>query len=187
MPIQISARPDHGFDQPLGLLSDCHRRIEKFLGILNTIAQGNTGDQLPEDHRRALAAALDYFHTASPRHNADEEHSLFPRLRAIDSDLARTTLAALDALEADHAAATHLHGQLEQIGREWLASGAIDAPTRARFTSLAHALQEIYAAHIDIEDRCIFPAAARLLDHSVLSEIGREMAARRGLTPAVHI
>jgi hypothetical protein len=34
MPITLGAKPDHGFDHPLGLLSDCHRRIEGFLDVL---------------------------------------------------------------------------------------------------------------------------------------------------------
>ena len=33
MPIQIGQGADHSFDEPLGLLSDCHRRIEQFLGV----------------------------------------------------------------------------------------------------------------------------------------------------------
>lgn len=186
MPIQLNAKPDHSFDEPLGLLSDCHRRIEKFLGVLTAIAQSDH-PALPEDHRRALTAALDYFRTASPRHNADEECSLFPRLRAIDSDDARAALAALDALEADHAAATHLHARLDRLGRAWLQAGALSDTDRTRFAALAHALQEIYAAHIDIEDRCIFPAAARVLDQHALIEIGREMADRRGLRSRAHV
>jgi hypothetical protein len=34
MPIQIGQPPGHDFDEPLGLLSDCHRRIEPFLHVL---------------------------------------------------------------------------------------------------------------------------------------------------------
>ena len=34
MAIQIGAKPDSGFDDPIGMLKDCHRRIESFLGIL---------------------------------------------------------------------------------------------------------------------------------------------------------
>jgi len=34
MAIQIGAKPDSGFDDPIGMLKDCHRRIERFLGIL---------------------------------------------------------------------------------------------------------------------------------------------------------
>jgi hemerythrin-like domain-containing protein len=186
MAISLNARPDHGFDQPLGLLSDCHRRIEKFLGVLQRIAQTGPDGPLPEDHRRALTTALQYFRTASPRHNADEECSLFPRLRATDSDEARAALAALDALEADHAAAAHLHDQLDRLGRSWLDAGVLDADGRARFAALAHSLQEIYSAHIAIEDRFVFPTAARVLDADALADVGHEMAARRGLTPQPH-
>ncbi len=37
MPVQIGAR-SHSFSDPTGLLSDCHRRIEMFLGTLERIA-----------------------------------------------------------------------------------------------------------------------------------------------------
>ena len=43
MPIQIGQRADHGFDEPLGLLSDCHRRIEHFLRVLSTISADAAG------------------------------------------------------------------------------------------------------------------------------------------------
>jgi hypothetical protein len=34
MGIQIGAKPDSGFDDPIGMLKDCHRRIASLLGIL---------------------------------------------------------------------------------------------------------------------------------------------------------
>jgi hypothetical protein len=34
MPVQIGAQ-SHSFSDPTGLLSDCHRRIEMFLGTLS--------------------------------------------------------------------------------------------------------------------------------------------------------
>ena len=39
MGIQISAKPDSGFDDPLGMLKDCHRRIEHFLDIFCIVAE----------------------------------------------------------------------------------------------------------------------------------------------------
>ena len=82
MLVKIGGPVDHGFDRPLGLLSDCHRRIERFLSVLVTIADAHRGAELPGPDRDALAGALHYFRTAAPRHSADEEESLFPRLRA---------------------------------------------------------------------------------------------------------
>jgi hypothetical protein len=37
MPVQIGAKTQN-FTDPTGLLSDCHRRIEMFLGTLETVA-----------------------------------------------------------------------------------------------------------------------------------------------------
>ena len=70
-----------GFDEPLRLLSDCHRRTEHFLGILLKVAREQLGGQLNQEYRRALEAAMQYFKNAAPRHRADEEQSLFARLR----------------------------------------------------------------------------------------------------------
>jgi len=40
-------------------------------------------------------------------------------------------------------------------------------------------LQAIYQAHIVVEDRDPFPAAARILSADEIAQIGREMAGRR--------
>jgi hypothetical protein len=71
MPIQIGHGPDHDFDQPLGLLSDCHRRIEHFLRVLVAVDDRAAGGPLAADHRRALEGALRYFEVAAPKHTAD--------------------------------------------------------------------------------------------------------------------
>jgi hypothetical protein len=34
MPIVIGAKPESSFKNPIGLLNDCHRRIERFLSVL---------------------------------------------------------------------------------------------------------------------------------------------------------
>ena len=79
MLIQIGAESS-SFMDPIGLMSDCHRRIEMFLNTLSEAADC-TGRSLKEEEGRALDAALRYFREAAPKHNADEEQSLFPRLR----------------------------------------------------------------------------------------------------------
>ena len=79
MPVQIGAQT-HNFSDPTGLLSDCHRRIEMFLGTLERVASV-IDRPLTEETRPALESALRYFREAAPKHTADEEESLFPRLR----------------------------------------------------------------------------------------------------------
>jgi hemerythrin-like domain-containing protein len=181
MPITLGAKPDHDFDEPLGLLSDCHRRIERFLGTLLRVAGAARGGALTPPHREALEAGLRYFRIAAPRHNADEESSLFPRLRRSSDPLAREAIAKIDALEADHRAAALAHGEVEAIGIAWLNRDAIEDADRARMIELLHTLEDLYRPHIEAEDRELFPLAGRVLAPNQIAMIGREMAERRGL------
>ncbi len=79
--IQIGAPVAHDFGNPLGVLSDCHRRVEHFLRMMITVAEQARGGALAEEQRDALEVALRYFVEAAPKHTADEEESLFPQLR----------------------------------------------------------------------------------------------------------
>jgi len=179
MSIQLGAAPESNFDDPLGLLSDCHRRIERFLRQL--LAVTNRGPKLDDDARHALEVALRYFREAAPRHTRDEEDSLFPRLRASADSQARQALAIVEALESDHATADVAHAEVDRLGMAWLGAGTIDAGSIARIRQLLTDLQSLYAHHIDIEDNTLFPSAARVLSADSIADVGREMAERRGI------
>ena len=179
MRIQIGRRPDHDFDQPLGLLSDCHRRIEHFLEVLATIANRRNGGPLTSEDRTALEDALRYFSVAAPRHTADEEASLFPRLRESGDPGVASALALLDALERDHDEADQHHAAVEQLVRRWLRDHRLPAADATALRDHLDALQALYRRHIATEDHHLFPAAARVLDEKTLRDIGHEMAERR--------
>ena len=173
MPVQIGQKRESDFSDPLGLLSDCHRRIERFLGVLVKIAQ--KAGELNAEERTAFENALEYFRNSAPQHTADEEDSLFPRLRA------QASLDRLAELESDHQAADRAHQLVDSLGRRWLAEGTL-APEQTRELRGALArLSRMYARHIAVEDRDLFPLAAQILPADQLAEVGREMADRRGI------
>jgi hemerythrin-like domain-containing protein len=176
--IKIGQSADHGFDEPLGLLSDCHRRIERFLDVLLQIARAG-GRPLPQADREALSVSLHYFRAAAPRHTADEEQSLFPRLRATPD--VRAALETLARLESDHRAADAHHEAVDALGTRWLEQGELSPGDAARLREHLGALRGLYHAHIAVEDHELFPAAARALSPGDLEAIGREMADRRGV------
>lgn len=183
-PLTISAvgeRPDHGFDEPLGLLSDCHRRIEHFLNVMVVVSRQLRGAHLDDLERRALEQALRYFDISAPRHTADEEQSLFPRLRALSDSRLAAALATLDALESDHREAERLHASVARLVRQWIASDSLSADEANSLVSHLERLSAAYARHIYIEDRELFPAAAAILSAPALEQVGREMAERRGV------
>ena len=111
MAIQIGAKPDSGFDDPIGMLKECHRRIESFLGILCVAASRAQGRSLTTEESDAVKASLQYFRTGGQRHTADEEESLFPRLRESDAG----SLGDIDRLEGDHREANDLHASVERM------------------------------------------------------------------------
>src|SRR5215467_12025874 len=118
MPVQIGLK-SHDYGEPLGLLSDCHRRIEMFLGSLSAIAKV-AGPPLNEEGRRALENALRYFREAAPKDTDDEEQSLFPRLSALHSKESDTVLAAMEELEKEHHWAESLHAKVDRLGQKYL-------------------------------------------------------------------
>jgi hemerythrin-like domain-containing protein len=181
MLVKIGGPVDHGFDAPLGLLSDCHRRIERFLEVLVAIADARRGAELSAPDRDALRAALQYFRTAAPRHSADEEESLFPRLRSSNDPAAREALARLDALEAEHRVAEDHHDAVHLLGERWLRIGTLRAGDARSLREHLAALERLYRHHIAIEDRELFPAAGQALNAADLEAVGREMAARRNV------
>jgi hemerythrin-like domain-containing protein len=182
MTLRIGRAPDHGFDEPLGLLSDCHRRIESFLRVLLMVAEQVNGAALSTAHRAQLEGALSYFATAALHHTADEEESLFPRLRASGDRAAHAALDLIGTLEQDHATTHEHHVAVEGLGRRWLATGRLTADDVQQLRSHLEVLETTYQRHIRVEDHELFPAAGRILSARQLDEIGREMAARRGVT-----
>jgi len=181
VPVTIGKPPEHNFANPIGLLTDCHRRIEHFLSVLTRVGSETLGISLTEEQRTALETALRYFRDAAPKHTADEEESLFPRLRAASDPEMTAILDSVASLEADHGVAARGHAELDRLGTTWLADGVLTGPERARFSEIATELQRLYASHIELEENRVFPAAAAVISERDRQGIGAEMAARRGL------
>jgi hemerythrin-like domain-containing protein len=177
MPVQIGANL-HSFSNPTGMLSDCHRRIEMFLGSLQAVAKV-VDRPLDREAREALDIALRYFREAAPKHTADEEESLFPRMRRIRHPDIQSALTKLEELEKDHRWAAPLHAEVERLGRICLSNGNLSQSEAESFHNAVSNLVVMYQQHIRVEDGLIFPAAARLLPATDQAGIAEEMAARR--------
>lgn len=178
--VSFGAPRESSFAKPLALLSECHRRIERFLADMVRVATERRGGELTETDRSDLAGAVRYFREAAPRHTADEEESLFPRMRAGAQPQAQQALAELDRLEADHQRADAHHAEANTLAMRWLSEGRLNEAEARRLAEVLATLGEIYREHIAVEDSAVFPAAASLPAEE-LEAVGREMAARRGL------
>ncbi len=176
MAIQIGAKPDSGFTDPIGMLKDCHRRIEHFLDILFLVAGRARRRSLTEEEQSAVQAALRYFHVGGQRHSADEEQSLFPRLRA---EPPMDSMDVIDRLEGDHRHAEDLHQSVDWLYTAWISAGVLEVNDEERLVSQTRELKQLYAEHIHIEETIVFPHAAQVLSSEAIACMGDEFSARR--------
>lgn len=183
MPVQIGQKRQADFNDPIGMLSDCHRRIENFLAALLRLARDHKGHALDDGPRSSLANALEYFRHSGPRHTADEEESLFPRMQK--SEAGAEALRSIEALHADHVVADRAHAEIDTLGTRWLSEGQLSEGEASRLAELLEELSRLYEHHIGVEDREVFPTAARVLTAGHIASIGEEMARRRGVSPAL--
>jgi hemerythrin-like domain-containing protein len=180
VPVQIGAKLDSGFDDPIGMLQDCHRRIERFLSVLCRVAERRETGALTGAEMQSVESALNYFRKGGQRHNADEEESLFPRLR----QSAGEEMAAIAELEEEHREAASLHATVEQLYSAWMARGELSEGERQRLRLSTARLARLYAGHIAVEETRVFPLARRLRDRETIAAVGSEFRTRRALPVA---
>ena len=149
-----------------------------FMGTLMRVSE-MIERPLDAESRTALEASLKYFREAAPKHTADEEESLFPRLRQMNDPEVESAIRTLDPLEQEHRRADFQHSEVARLGRVCLQRGNLSSEDARLFRNSVSELAAIYKEHIRIEDEVVFPLAGRLLSAQDKAAIAGEMAARR--------
>ena len=168
---QIGSRPPPGFEDPVGVMAHCHRRIEQKLAMIPRIVVAlRSGD---EEAMSALEEVLRYFDHGGRRHHEDEEYSVFPR---IASDLSR---ALIDDLTAEHRAHEAIYLAFRTVAKRILDMPAEGATLADELAVHGAALTDVYKAHIAKEEADLFPII-QALEEKELRAIGLEMRLRRG-------
>ena len=162
----LSARPPD--DTVLAALLAGHERSHRFAALAGRLA---TADGTPTERAEAGAGVVRYFTVALPLHAADEDLSLAPRLRGRDAAVD----AALTQMTAEHVAHAGPLARVVDAARAIVAAPATAPPDLA---AAAAALAALFAAHLALEERAIFPAIAAL-PAEVQATIRAEMLARR--------
>src|SRR5690606_1400459 len=141
-----------------------HARLRENLELLRDAVANLPSARAAE----AVREVADFVARTVPRHERDEELSLFPRLAGA------AELAPLCAeLEREHRAHEGLHAELAALAR----AEPLDAD---RLASLSTRLDDAYARHVEVEETRVFPAARAALGAADLAAMADEMQARRG-------
>jgi len=154
-----------------GILSDCHEHIGQRLSVLEDVArQLGTDDKLTDAQRSSVADVLAFFEKAIPLHSADEEQTLFPRLRE-RPPFAGTVGTPMDCMESEHVEHAALRSRLTE---------ALEAGDGTGIGRAARALAAEYRSHISKEEQILYPMAREVLtDPALLDVMAEEMRARR--------
>jgi hemerythrin-like domain-containing protein len=170
--------PGPSFDEPLEMLAACHERIEAQLATLERLVPHLETKGCDAEAQSAARAVLRYFDTSGALHHQDEDHDLFPLLRARAAAQGRREIAAaIEELEREHET---MDAQWKRLRERLLAvtegEARLDPEEVARFAWL-------YRRHMDLETAAVLPFARETLDDETRAQLGSRMAARRNTPP----
>lgn len=153
------------------ILAHCHEHILGKLERLAALADELQREPAFDERRLAqVADVLAFLDTVIPIHSADEEQTLFPRLRKLPQ-FAGTVGTPMDCMEQEHVGHRRL---LAAFRRDVMLRRPADAARAAR------AIVAEYRDHIAKENEVLFPFAREALeDARVVQAMADEMRARR--------
>ncbi|MEX2647435.1 MAG: hemerythrin domain-containing protein [Alphaproteobacteria bacterium] len=172
--VTTSGQQAEDFRWPIEFLAAEHDRQRVLCAALERLA-GDVGGAGAAEAARQI---LDYFETKLGLHYGDEEKGLFPllRRRAEPDDGIGTILDLLDEEhEADHVLLDRLLGPLRAI------AGGGRPTDLIGFAGDARAFSVLQRRHLAWENGTVLALARRRLSADDQRELGRGMAARRGL------
>jgi len=153
---------------PFLQLERCHRRLEEACDALSIASADRDG--------QTIADVKSFLDRQIKRHEEDEDESLFPRLRQIDA--ATSLIPVVDRLIQEHRQHEALHAELAKVMSE------VPAPSNEQawsaIESVCERIARAYRAHIEVEEKELFPEAQRLLTDDARAAMLAEMSARRG-------
>ncbi len=161
-------------EDAVDLLTGCHQRIRHFTGVAVKLAhaQGAAAEEIVQ----AAAGVHRYYSVSLPLHEADEDHTLQPRLRPVADEQVRHALLAMGD---QHQAIDELIERLLPLLVLVRNNPHALADVGGEMCCITNALEEILRAHLQMEEEVIFPAIRKALPESTLAEILHEMQERR--------
>lgn len=167
--VVIDPLPENLLRHPIDYLQAEHHRLLRVCDLLDNILRRPGED----DSRAGAKIVLDYLRLELPRHIADEEEDLFPRLMtACGAD--DTVTGMIQVLKEEHAQNAILLESAERALSSLKAKPTLDAPAQSGIV-----FAETKRRHIRWENALLLPLARARLGAEDLRDLGRGMAARR--------
>lgn len=163
-------------NSPQELLLGCHARIRHYIQLGRTLAgaQGVSEAEVAD----AAAAIFRYFSLALPMHESDENETLYPRICAVQPT-GGLVLEAAETMVEQHRAINELTAELLALCATLDRSPNRLAQLAPTLDHVTRAMEQVFGAHLHMEETVIFPALADLFPPEVITEMLNEMNDRR--------
>ena len=167
----IAPLPENLLRHPLDYLQADHLRQHRLCDLLESILRNPKA----KESKASLDIVLDYLKVELPRHIADEEEDLFPRLKA--SCLPGDNIdEMMQVLREEHTQNAILLNSSEDALSSQKARSDPDAPILSGVV-----FAEAKRRHIRWENTLLLPLARARLGAEDLRDLGRGMATRRNI------
>ena len=167
--VVIDPLPENLLRHPIDYLQAEHLRQLRVCDLLDSILRHPDGTE----SRAGAEIVLDYLKVELPRHIADEEEDLFPRLEAACAP-SDNLEGMIQVLKEEHAQNAILLESVEGALSSLKTKSFLDMP--AQFGAV---FAEAKRRHIRWENALLLPLARARLSAEDLRDLGRGMATRR--------
>jgi len=164
-----------GEEDAISLLLGCHDRIRHFTEVARKLAEHPGAP--PNDRADAASRVLRYYTVALPLHEADENQSIYPRLKKA---LPAGALAeANQQMLEQHAGIDELIAELVPMWQTVKSQPEEQTQINDVLSDRTRRLESLWNVHLGLEEDQVVPAMRSYLTPDELNAIKQEMRDRR--------
>jgi len=166
-----------GFDRPLELIRQTHRRLEQRCALMDRLVDHLQQNGSDADARASAGHIVRFFDEDMANHHLDEEDGFYDAVAEAAPGRSRPAIAKLVADLRDE------HEKLQAIWRDVLRpqlTAVMEGRASALNRDAVMRCHMMYVSHVEREEQVLLPLAEKRFSPSLLESLGRAMAARRG-------
>ncbi len=172
----MCAQESPGFDRPLELIRQTHRRLEHRCALMQRLVGHLQESGCDADAQATAGHIVRFFEDEMARHHEDEDQEFYQAVAEAAPAKSRPAIATLVAdLRSEH-------DQLQAVWRDVLRPQLI-AIMEGRSKSLnreaVDRCEMLYVSHVEREEQILLPIAEKHLSVARIERLGRGMAERR--------
>jgi hemerythrin-like domain-containing protein len=172
----MCAQESPGFDRPLDLIRQTHRRLEQRCALMQRLVGHLQEKGCDADARATAGHIVRFFDEDVTRHHEDEDQEFYQAVAEAAPAKSRPVIAKLVAdLRREH-------DQLQAVWRDVLRpqlTGIMAGRVQALSRQAVDRCETLYVSHVEREEQILLPIAEKHLSDARIEQLGRGMADRR--------